>query len=350
MKAIKSILIFLAVFTVSFIVLELYLQTAEIQTPMETQIDAEIGPTFIPSKKVTRFNEGFYVGGTNEYGYLGPARPHRKTGDEKRILLLGDSYVMGMTLFNRHHFARYVERGLHESTGHDVQTLNFGKSDFNFSNMYQYYKDFASQFDFDLALFFVDQTDLIPSKQFDKDLYPTCYMDNNIVKVDYSFRNSQKFKAFNRMKLITANSAFFRLIYNARKMIARRELGEVVLDKLATLLPEKPKNRTRKPATKIPDWTYPILCELAKDSRSVLVTIVDMNPEIREIIQASGIKTIDIVSALNQLREVDIDPCYWPISGKRGHWNQQAHEAIGNLLANELIYDFIDEPMPIPKS
>ena len=53
--------------------LDVYLQLAEIQTPMETRVDARLGPVYIPNKRITRFNEGFFMGSVNEYGYMGPA-------------------------------------------------------------------------------------------------------------------------------------------------------------------------------------------------------------------------------------------------------------------------------------
>ena len=66
MKLVKNITITALACIAALLAAEVFLQGAEIQTPMETRIDAEIGPAFVNGKKVTRFNEGFYIGGVNE--------------------------------------------------------------------------------------------------------------------------------------------------------------------------------------------------------------------------------------------------------------------------------------------
>ena len=342
MRSLVKTLQYVLALGVALVVLEGFLQWAEIQTPMETRVDPRIGPTFIPNKKVTRFNEGFYVGGTNRFGYLGPGHAPDRNGGELRILLLGDSYVMGMTVFNRHHFARALESSLKDRLGTEVYTLNFGKSDFNLSNMYQYYHDFASGFDHDLALFFVDQGDLIPAKQMDRDLYPFCYLEDGELMIDYSFKDKEKFQLYKRLEPLSEHSAFFRLSYNARKMVARGEFGEVLLDKFSFLLPERKPRRPGGQVRKAPDWTVPVLEELARDPKNVLVTTKELSPEVVALIRESGIATLDVTKVLDQMEADGFDPFYWPISGERGHWNQAAHAAIGRYLAEGLA-DYIGD-------
>lgn len=344
MKILVIALQFTLALGMTLAVMEGFLQLAEIQTPMETRIDPQIGPTFIPNKKVTRFNEGFYVGSTNKYGYLGPGHSPEKQDDEIRILLLGDSYVMGMTVFTRHHFARELEKELKEYTGHKIETLNFGKSDFNLSNMYQYYHDFASRFDHDLALFFVDQGDLIPARQMDRDLYPFCFMENEELKIDYSFSQKPKFRMYQRFETVSEYSAFFRLTYNARKMVANGKLGEVALDKFSFLVEEgKPVQKGPKIIREAPDWTVPILKELAENPKNVLVIKNELSPEALALVRESRITTVDITRALEKLETEGVDPFYWPVSGENGHWNQTAHAAIGRYLAEELAGNLQDD-------
>jgi len=43
---------------------------------------------------------------------------------------------------------------------------------------------------------------------------------------------------------------------------------------------------------------------------------------------------------LNLLNISGVDPNYWRATDQYGHWNQEAHFAIGNYLAEEL-YDLI---------
>src|SRR5512145_42556 len=96
----------------ALVALDAYLQATGIQTPMETRIDPRLGPTYIPNKPIVRFNEGFYICAANRYGYMGPPVPPRRQGAEKRVLLLGDSFVLGHTVLPRQHFARVLESRL----------------------------------------------------------------------------------------------------------------------------------------------------------------------------------------------------------------------------------------------
>ena len=184
-----------ALFAISLLIalfcLDVYLQLAEIQTPMETRIDPELGPTYIPNKWITRFNEGFFMGSVNAYGYMGPSRPPQRVGTEKRVLLLGDSFVLGHTVLPRQYFGRYLEERLRDISGREVQALNFGKADFNVGNMYQYFHDFAGKFDHDLALFFVGEGDLVPTGQVATNLYPTVRLEGESLVIDKSFRTTE---------------------------------------------------------------------------------------------------------------------------------------------------------------
>jgi hypothetical protein len=113
MNYLRKIGLFGLVLFVTMAGLEVYLQLAEIQTPMETRIDARRGPMFIPNKRIIRFSEGFFMGSVNKYGYMGPAIPERRAGSEQRILLLGDSFVLGHTVLSKA-LLRPISRGRSE--------------------------------------------------------------------------------------------------------------------------------------------------------------------------------------------------------------------------------------------
>ena len=155
MRVIKNLSLAALGLVLTLACLDVFLQAAEIQTTMETTINDDYGPAYVAGKKVARFNEGFYIGKVNEMGHYGPARSYEKSADEKRIVLMGDSFVMGITVFERDHFASLLEKDLDGDSDDTVQVLNFGRPDFNFWNMYQYHHDFASRWDHDLTLFFV---------------------------------------------------------------------------------------------------------------------------------------------------------------------------------------------------
>ena len=103
----KVVLSRLGLFTVGAIIglllLELFYQLVEIQLPYH-ELSEQIGKKMIPNKRINYFKEGFYIGKSNEYGYLGNSYPPSRTNKSIRIALLGDSFTEGFHVFEDHHF------------------------------------------------------------------------------------------------------------------------------------------------------------------------------------------------------------------------------------------------------
>ena len=338
--SIKKAALFSLTFLAAWLALDVYLQVAEIQTPMETRIDPELGPTYIPNKKITRFNEGFFMGSVNAFGYMGPAVPPRRQGKERRILLLGDSYVLGHTVLPRQYFGRYLEQELGRSTGAVVYALNFGKADFNFGNMYQYYRDFAGRFDHDLALFFISEDDLAPSGQVISKLYPAVTLKGGHILIDKEFRSSRTYRFYHAIEPVFTRSAVLRLVFNAYKVVRSGNWAYTVMDKLAILIPpEAGASAPRGPSepSQLPDLSRAILRELAGDPRNCLVIQTAISPPLLDDIRSCGMPIIDLNGYLESLRAQGKDPTYWPVTGMRGHWNHAAQPLIGRFLAREIL-------------
>lgn len=337
MRLIRHMAIFAAAAAAMLLVLDVYLRAAEIQTPMETRIDHEIGPTYMPDMNVTRFNEGFHIGRTNEYGFYGESRPPRREGDELRILLLGDSYVVGNTVFERHHFKTRLEHDLSTALGRDVAVLNFGKADFALPNVYAYYRNFASKWDHDLALVFADRNDLLISFQRDRGLYPACELVDGRIEISNGFRDSRLYRTYSRVEPLSRNSSLFRLAYNARKVAADGKLPAMVLDKLHPLLFESDDGTwKRAPEGEMRPLVHAVLDELAADGRVVMVLKESMDPELEHAVASHGLDVLELGPALDALGASGVDPYVWQVTGRYGHWNHEAHQAIGTALAREL--------------
>lgn len=345
------VVIFGLSFLATLVALDVYLQAAGIQTPMETRIDPRLGPTYIPNMPIVRFNEGFYLGAANRYGYMGPAVPPAREGAEKRVLLLGDSFVLGHTVLPRHHFARTMEARLGETTGGVVRVLNFGKADFNLSNMYQYYHDFAGTFDHEAALFCVDEDDLVPARQIATDLYPTVRLEGDSLVIDTSFTRGSTYRFYTRVEPLLTRSAVLRLAFNSYKMVKRGELKGVVLGRLAA--PRGPAAPVAPPrlAQALPPLSRAILRNLAADPRNLLVTHTALSSSLREEIAATGIPVIDLCACLDSLRAAGLDPNLWPVTGLRGHWNHATHPVVARFLADELTRrHLLDDAAPRTKA
>ncbi len=339
MKANKA-LFFGAALIGTLLILDAYLQLAGIQTPMETRIDARLGPTYIPNKRITHFNEGFFIGASNRYGYMGPAVPPLRRHQEIRILLLGDSFVLSHTVLPRHYFGRFLEERLNRDTGGEIHALNFGKADFNLRNMYQYLVDFAGNVDHDVALFFVGQGDLVPAGQVVSSLYPRVELRGESLVIDRTFSNTKTFRFYKAVEPVLTNSGVLRLAFNAYKLAGSGRLAGIILDRLAPR-PRASVNggepQGTRPEAKLPQLNRAILRELAKDPRNVLVVREDLTPELWEEVRSMGMPTIDLFARLDALQAQGLDPYYWPVTAMRGHWNHAAQQAIGNYLADRLL-------------
>jgi hypothetical protein len=348
--------LFVLSLVVGLAVCDAYLQLAEIQTPMETRVDSNLGPTYIPGKRISRFNEGFFLGEANDYGYMGPSVPPRRRNAERRILLLGDSFLLGHTVLPRHHFARTLERLLGEATGGRVQALNFGKADFDLRDMYVYYRLFAGTFDHDLALFFVGTRDLVPSGKVASGLYPVVQLSGGALVVDPSFRETDTYRFYRAIEPVFTRSAVMRLVFNAYKMIPASVLVGASLNEFApapTVALEADGARSegtakRTPAPPVmPELIREILRALARDPRNVLVVQTDLAPALREELRRAGLPILDLGAGLAELEARGDDPYYWPVTRMRGHWNHAAHQEIAYFLSQELARQGLMWPAPL---
>jgi hypothetical protein len=339
MSLIKKTIVFGMSVLASLALIDVYLQLAEIQTPMETRIDPKLGPAYIPGKHITRFNEGLFIGSANAFGYMGPAVPPRRRDGELRILMLGDSFVLGHTVLPRQYFGRVLEDRLGAAVGKVVRAMNFGKADFNLGNMFQYYEDFASTFDHDLALFFVGEGDLLPSHQVVSSLYPGVSVRDGRIIIDRSFRSSRTYRFYRAIEPVFTRSAVLRLAFNTYKVVESGSWEAVVLDKLAALLYKprgKPGSSVPQRPQDLPELSRAVLRELAKDPRNVLVLQTSLEAGLRAEVAAAGLPLIDLGAYLDQLLAQGQDPYYWPVTGMRGHWNHAAQSLIGRFLADQI--------------
>lgn len=320
--------------------LDAWLQTAEIQCPLETYIDPVYGPAYYPERAFSRFNESFFLGGTNAWGYLGEGRPERNETDELRVLLVGDSFVLGHTVFERHHFKRVMEQDLSGALGRPTAVLNFARADFNLWNMHRYYRDFASRWDHDLALLFVGESDLVPSGQVGSDLYPFSYAAADTVAADYTFRTSSQLRRAKRLEPVLSRLAVPRLAFNLYKLALRGKLTGILLDKLAPKRAADAQDGESKgdePKRPLPANSRAILRDLAQDERVLLVYRGPVAEVYRVAIDSLGMDPYELAPVFDRLRQRGVEPTWWPVTRQHGHWNQETHREIGHALAREVL-------------
>ena len=338
-KYILSVIIASAGFIIALILMELYFEFAEIVSPSVVDVDAHIGPVFRPGKNLVLFKEGFYVGGTNKYGYLGPAYPPSKNENTFRIALIGDSYVEGFQLFDRHHFRNIMEKELKKDLQKDVEVLNFGRSGFSFPDMYCYFKNFVMTFSPDIVIFFVHQTDLDTHEQM---FGPRCYINNGKLDISYAFNQTDAFKSRGKTDFLRGKLSLLSLVSNCGKLYSEGLTWEILLDKFYVNYLKKGENgesRGNNPAmSRIDSAIVRELNKINHASSQTYIMVVDMgmNNDAINIFTNLGLVVIKPSPALEKIKNEGIDPHVWKAARTTGHWNHEANKAVGVFLAGEI--------------
>jgi hypothetical protein len=343
----KRKIIFLVKFvfalTVSIICLEIFLRTSEISLPSPFVEDGHLGITFRPESDIIVLQEGFFMGKINKYGYIGSEYKTIKDSGVFRIALIGDSYVEGFHLFNKYHFGKILEKKLSKHFKKKTEVLNFGMAGTDFREMYIRYKQFASKFNPDLTLFFINKKDVL---QKEKKVGPNCNANKDSVKINFAFSQSAVFK--NKVKIqFLRHSSFYSLVKNSFTIIKSNNTDEILFGKLASSFTEKVISNKIESDVELKKLNSLIFTNLAKEN-IVLVTSEQMNQDYNCLIEKSGVKEFPLHKYLISLRENGIRHNFWKATKKEGHWNHKTHERIAFYLF-EKIKTYISEKITSKK-
>lgn len=343
----KHIFFYILSFLCSMLVIEGFLQLSEIELSYHI-LDPYIGKKVQSDARIIMLKEGFYLGGSNKYGYIGPAYDKVKKEGEFRIALMGDSFTEGFQLFERHHFRNIMEEHLNNGSSKKVQVLNFGVGGFNFADMYIYYQNYASQFDPDIVIFMVRPNDFLPRSNIIP--APYLYLQNNELKINYDFRNSNKYILYQNYRFFFENSSYVKMLNTIYKLIEQGFAPSIIFDRLYSeiYVPYKYKNITHKGKEERENemsktvsryfdqllTTKKAIDTLGKNGNAYFLYRADFPENVHNYIVNAGIKVIKLDTPLNTLEHKGIDPLYWKASRTRGHWNHEAHSEIGKYLAD----------------
>ena len=363
MKRLKGIAIYLATLAVGLLALDGWLQLAEIATPLENRADSELGPVYRSGVEFSRFSEGFFLGGANRWGFLGEGAPRARQDDEVRVLLLGDSFVLGHTVFERHHFKTVLARELGLALGREVEVLNFARADYCLWNMHQHYVEHAATWDHDLALFFLADGDLAPAYPADPAMYPYTELADGHLRINRDFQGSAKRALYVQLEPVLTTLALPRMGFNLLKVVDSGQWRAMLLGKFAprtetgptVALGEVPGPLPEEvrlgPAPRpLPPVTPAVLRDLRERGRCAAVLNWALRPAWRDGVLASGIPVVDLAPLWNVMEQNGIDPWFWSVTGQHGHWNHEAHQALGRHLAAAILEAgwLEDDPTGVP--
>lgn len=331
----KKILLFCLAFLLTIGALDFYLQSAEIQFLALGIYDEKKGFRLMPHQKYTFFKEGFSISETSNFGFYGNDIQIVKPADTYRIALLGDSYVEGLQVFDRDHFRSIIEKKLAGSYGHNIEVMNFGMSGFGLSDEYCYYSNFVKKFRPDLVVIIIRQGDLELKKK--SALQPSCYIENDQLKIDESYLQSKQYQKKIRTQFYRGKTAVGDIFSKCSKLINIGQYKGVLLGKFANVSHELPgKNeKNEKNEFIVPDVNRKVLDRLRQEN-VVIAYFGEMDSDSLAVLKLFGDHLIDLNKPLLKLRGQNINPNYWKATNRDGHWNHEAHFAIGEYLAERI--------------
>lgn len=337
MKALKSIFIFIGAFALVVVFFEFFLSLCGILQPI-VRIDRDNGERYRPDLTCSSLfvSEGFGLAKTNSAGWFGHDFKDLGT-DDISVAVIGNSYVASRQVFYRQNFHSLAEKKTNKILAYKgipktVSFFNFGKEDLPINELL-YLKDDLNKLnhpDYFLVLLNEGTFNLVTHRYVAKYI-----LENDSIKVDTSFKKSNFVKNYNRFEVFTHSSVLF-LMHRVKSQLPN--IWEIFFDKF--YIPSKTANEEEPEATTtedLDDTDKRFVKELSKDKR--VIFLLNVNPSLRNELLSiiSDSPTIDLQPAILDLKKRGIDPNYWEIPDKVGHFNLVGHEMIAKEITREML-------------
>lgn len=312
------------------LVLEVFLKCSEIKLPYKT-LDPKIGKTYQSNVPINELKEGFYMGKTNSYGFIGNSTKKENTF---RIALLGDSFTEGFQVFEPYHFSRILEKTINKTSKLKVEVLNFGISNVVLPEMYIRKKRLAEKFDIDLFVYVFDSYDFI--FQPEGILNSVVLMEqNNTLAIKPN--PSKSYHLYQKIQPLIDNSSYLNFAFDAYLLVRRGQAFPILFDKFYTGNPiDYFEGIPSKPFDHLSGQYLKLIAEMAKE-KTVFVFRENADQTLKSKLTSYHIPIIETEEALNKLRKKGIDPYYWKSTQTIGHFNFEANQAFGNYLSDKIL-------------
>jgi len=328
----KILLSFAVGFALTILFLEVFLKVTEIKLPFKT-LDTTIGKTYRADVPIHENKEGFYMGQTNAYGFVGKTTLKKKP-NVFRIAVFGDSFTEAFQLSEKYNFTKILEQKLKSKSAIEVEVLNFGMSNAVLSEMYIRKEKLAKQFDIDLFVYFFDSYDFVALPQ--GVINSVSLVDKNgSIQIEKSTATGYHY--YKKMQPLIDNSSYINLFLDGFILYRNNQLKPILFDKFY------------KEAEITADYSYydyylehltpenkKILAEMEKEP-TVFVFRENAETKLKQSLKQFNILIIETKPVLDTLRKQGIDPYYWELPKTSGHFNYEANRAIGIFLADRLV-------------
>jgi hypothetical protein len=224
-----------------------------------------------------------------------------------------------------------------------VEVLNFGRSGFDLEDMVAYQYLMINQYDPDFVLYFLFKEDYHSAVT--DQLVPNLSFANDTVVAEMR-ADANYLETFIKYKDLQNAFTYLNMISNCVKLYNQGLSGQKLFGKFYRPGTDFSQGMpSSEPISVNNDETNRIktLIEFSdRDSKLIVVKSdeIPIHSELQGIFDANRIPVIDLEAPLQSLEDAGTDPYFWNVTRKHGHWNHEAHQAIGNYLAHET-YDLI---------
>lgn len=329
--------------------LDLYLNLTKTTPPILKYYNETFGALNVPNIKYLKSKEGFFIGSTNYDGRFRETYPKRKIQKNSfRIILVGDSFVEGIDVLSRNHFANYMEQILEKKLMCKVEVLNFGRGNCTLQPSSYYYLNYIKkEYDADIVLFFTEARDVEEASNFPS----TSFIYNNSKKrleeskIWEQSKDYQITKALNDFGLLApfSRSGWFRLAYRSKSGIEMYGFFSKIFGKFYGEV--KLQTYQRTPITKEVSKTSAMIFDsLSKEVFPPITFVIRNFPleseNLEKYMDSMKYRFISLKDTLDfkTIRNTSDDAYYFKTTNLYGgHWNHLGHKAVGYFLSNRIV-------------
>jgi len=297
-------------------------------------MDVTLGSTYQPNVDVHISKEGFYLGKTNAYGFIGEVGNYSKKNFN--IAFFGDSYTESFQLFERYNFTSITEMTLNKVQPIKVDVLNFGISNVLLKDIYIRKKMLASKFDIDLNVYFVDNIQFVD--------YPEGVLNSLDLKVENEKiqvveNTSRSYLIYKKIQFLVDKSSYANLFLDLYLFHKRGLAYQNIFDKFI-----RNKGNTIFDTGIISENMYEnmplinsnILAELEKEN-TVFIFKESIDPEVEKLLVKYQIPFFETKLTLDSIRDSGVNPYYWERTQTIGHFNYVAHEKVASFMTGVIL-------------
>jgi hypothetical protein len=347
----KNLILFFTAALATLVFFDFFMKQVKITPPILKYYHEVYGSLNRPEINYLKATQGLFIGNTNYDGRFRESYLKKKQ-DRKtlRIALVGDSFVEGIDVLSRNHFAQYMEDTLKKILGTNVEILNFGRGNCILHASSYYFTNYIQkEYDADLVLYFTEFRDILPSGDYPSTSFALNDTTGALV-ADKSWQNSAEYRLHKKLVNIPVvkyyeDLAASRLAYRAWSGIKTRGFLPLTLGKFYREVP--PPNYTYAkfdvPVSPLSRKMYDSIMQY--DAGQVIFIVRNLPTDasiVKEYFTEKKYPFIDLDDILDKeiIRGTNVNAYYFKATQSYGgHWNHEGHKAVGNFLAQRIYRD-----------